>query len=147
MLRAFLGWQQTANRYSASCLNSKNGSQLPLFQMNFSLPGRNSQRFTFDSTQFSKLMLTHIADQATCSNCDVRFESSIKSSHNMCIANMRAGQKINHQRISVQLHRLDGRSKKVLSIQPSIIFIKRICRSDGILISAHQQYFFVVRNL
>jgi hypothetical protein len=30
----------------------------------------------------------------------------------MGIANMRAGQKINHQRISVQLHPLDGRSKK-----------------------------------
>ena len=34
------------------------------------------------------------------------------TAHNMSIANMRARRKINHQQITVQLHRLEGRSKK-----------------------------------
>jgi len=116
---------QAANRYSASCLNSKNGSQLPVFQLSFSLPGCNSQMLTGDNTQFSVLVLTHIAEPAAFRSAEVRLQSSPKCAANIGIANMRAGRKINRRQLYIQLHRLVGRSKKPQRNKSRFIFIKK----------------------
>ena len=85
--------------------------------------------FTVDTTQFSQFVRTHIANPAACESAEVRLQSSAKCAANMGIANMRAGRKINHRQIAIQLYRLVGRSKKHQVNKSSFIFIKNICRA------------------
>ena len=82
-----------------------------------------------DRTQFSQFVWTHIADPAAAENANLRLQSSAKSAANMGIANMRAGRKIDHRQIAIQLYRLVGRSKKHQGNKSSFIFIKNICRA------------------
>ena len=104
-----------------------------------------------DRTIFSNLFQRSfklIPKAARASRCECKQRLQMrKFAHNMSIANMRAGRRINHRRIAIQLSLLVGRSKNQCGSLSSIIFIKSICRSDGILISAHQQYFYVVCQL
>jgi hypothetical protein len=65
--------------------------------LSFSLARRNSQMLTVDGTQFSVLVLTHIADPAASRSAEVRLQSSPKCAANIGIANMRAGRKINRR--------------------------------------------------
>jgi len=106
---------QASNRYSASGLNSKNGSQLPVFQLSFSLARCISQSLTVDITQFSAFVMTHLADPAASRSAEARLQSSPKCAANIGIANMRAGRKINRRRIAIGIHLLVGRSKKQMT--------------------------------
>jgi hypothetical protein len=103
-----------------------------------------------DRTIFSNLFQRTLNSDQSGESQSPRVEQRLqmrKCAHNMGIANMRAGRKINHRRIAIRRHRLVGRSKKHQVNQRSFIFIKKtLAGRDGILISAHQQYFFVVRH-